>query len=171
MAAITLTGTPVRVLKALASVKTAGGSLTRKQIESDEGGADDASHTSFAITAPGRAAASKAPEHPVRGNGSTEHKSLPKVGESFTKTYNGKDYKVTRTEAGFRYAGKEYASLTATAKAVRGTDQEVNGWLFFGFVKPKAGEAKPAKTTTGKPKAKKAKAAPAEAPVPATTAS
>jgi hypothetical protein len=166
MSTPTLKGTQIRALKALAAIP-ASASLTRRQISERafkgnsinfapilgpmvdaklitevEIKTDAGTEIGFKATAAGRKAAKSAPEAVSRSvNGQANHKPLPKIGETFTKTYKGKDYKVTRLEDGFRYAGKVYPSLTAAAKAVRGTDQEINGWLFFEFVKAKETEA------------------------------
>lgn len=95
---------------------------------------DVAAETFFEATAAGRKLA--AGPAPVRNASGEQHKSLPKTGGTITKTYLGKDITVKVTADGFAYKGKTYPSLTAAAKAVRSTDQEVNGWKFFGLTKP-----------------------------------
>lgn len=152
---VTLSAPATRTLKALAKVK---GALSRKKIAEaafngnsvnlkpilavlaaakyitpKEVDVDGATEEVFLATAAGRKAAKAAPANPVRGNG--EHKSLPKVGGTIEKEYLGKKVTVTVVADGFRYKGKVYPSLTATAKAVRESDMEVNGWAFFGLTK------------------------------------
>ena len=105
--------------------------ITKKVINGDAGKVD-----TFALTAAGKKASQAAPADLSRGAGS--HESLPKVGGSFTKIYKGTEVKVTVTKDGFQIGKETYPSLTAAAKAVRGTDSEINGWAFFGLVKPKA---------------------------------
>ena len=100
---------------------------------------DVAKETLFEATAAGRKVAAGAPPVTARGRGEASHASLPKAGGVITKTYLGKEYKVkVEADGTFRYAGKPYTSLTAAAKAIRGSEQEVNGWAFFGLVKDKA---------------------------------
>lgn len=69
---------------------------------------------------------------------------IPAAGTTIEKTYKGKVLKVEVLEAGFRFEGKDWSSLTAIAMAVTGA-KSINGPLFFGIAKraPKAtGEAK-----------------------------
>lgn len=61
--------------------------------------------------------------------------TLP-AGTILTKTYNGTEHTVTALTDGFRYNGVRYPSLTAVAHAVRGDNQSVNGWDFFGVENP-----------------------------------
>ena len=93
--------------------------------------------TLVTITAAGKKVAKNPPQ--VRET-TAAHAALPKVGGVIEKTYLGKAIKVTVVADGFKFGGKTYPSLTAAAKAVRGTDQEVNGWKFFGLVKTAAKE-------------------------------
>lgn len=93
-----------------------------------------------------RVAAKPMPTRPT----TAAHEALPKAGEFITKMYLGKEVKVKVTADGFEFKGKKYPSLTATAMAVRGNDQAVNGWKFFGLVKPTEKAENPA------PKAAKA---------------
>lgn len=102
--------------------------VTAKEIELDGGKTE----MSFSVTAAGKKIADK--PAPVSAS-SAEHKALPPVGETFEKTYKGKKVTVKVVEDGFKIGSSKYASLTAAAKAVRGTDQEVNGWAFFGLTK------------------------------------
>ncbi len=69
---------------------------------------------------------------------------LPAVGTTIEKTYKGKVLKVEVLEAGFRFDGREWSSLTAIAMAVTGA-KSINGPLFFGIAKrtlKPTGEAK-----------------------------
>jgi hypothetical protein len=128
------------------------------------GAADDKKEELIECTAAGRKLAAKAPPTPARGNPDA-HLALPKAGGVITKNYLGKEVTVKVTADGFEFKGKKYPSLTAAAKAVRGTEQEVNGWKFFGLVKGEAKpavEAKPAKAAKT-PKAKATKAPKVEA--------
>lgn len=154
--AATLTATQYRALKACSKK-----ACTRKQISEAEFGGNSVNfapilnplveakllkatdvdvdgkvETVFQATAAGSKLAAKAP--PATARNGANHANLPKAGGTITKTYLGKEYKVTVTATGFKYAGKEYTSLTAVAKAIRKSDQEVNGWAFFGLVKAKA---------------------------------
>lgn len=69
---------------------------------------------------------------------------LPAAGTTIEKTYKGKALKVEVLEAGFRFDGRDWSSLTAIAMAVTGA-KSINGPLFFGIAtrapKP-TGEAK-----------------------------
>lgn len=58
---------------------------------------------------------------------------LPKPGAILTRTFQGKEIKVEVLDAGFRYDGKTWRSLSGIAKAVSGTPW--NGYLFFGLQK------------------------------------
>lgn len=155
----TITGVQYRVLKAIAATKHG---LTRKQISEKAFGGnsinfvpiltplidakmirqvdikvpeDGINETRFEAMAKGAKAAKGAPPVTQRGNGAASHQPLPKPGGTITKTYLGKEYKVKLLSDGFSYAGKTYSSLTATAKAIRKSEQEVNGWAFFGLTK------------------------------------
>lgn len=116
--------------------------LVKIEVIGENGSKDDKKEELIAITAAGKKVAAKAPPMPVRAS-KADHEPLPKVGGSITKTYLGKEYVVKVTAEGFEFKGKKYPSLTAAAKAVRGTDQEVNGWRFFGLTKAKVEETKP----------------------------
>jgi SPP1 gp7 family putative phage head morphogenesis protein len=59
----------------------------------------------------------------------------PPVGGTFEKTYKGQKIKVEVTHDGYKIGDKVHKSLTAAAKAVRGTDTPINGWAFFGLTK------------------------------------
>lgn len=100
-----------------------------KQVEID---VDGKTETIFEIMAAGRKVADG---QPPRREGGAQHQPLPKVGGVITKTYLDKEFKVTVTADGFKFGNKTYPSLTATAKAIRGSDQEINGWAFFGLTK------------------------------------
>ena len=54
---------------------------------------------------------------------------LPKAGTVLTRTFGNKEIKVEVLDAGFRYDGKTWRSLSAIANAVSGTSW--NGFLFF----------------------------------------
>lgn len=56
---------------------------------------------------------------------------LPRPGGVLTRTFQNKEVKVEVLDAGFRYDGKVWRSLSAIAKAVSGTSW--NGFLFFGI--------------------------------------
>lgn len=86
----------------------------------------------FIVTATGKKAAAK--PAPQRAS-SAEHQSLPKVGGTFTRSYKGQEIEVRVVAEGFQIGRTTYSSLTAAAKGVRGSDQEVNGWKFFGLTK------------------------------------
>ena len=54
---------------------------------------------------------------------------LPRAGAFLTRTFQGKEIKVEVLDAGFRYDGQTWRSLSAIAKAVSGSSW--NGFLFF----------------------------------------
>lgn len=60
---------------------------------------------------------------------------LPVPGTVISREYKGKTYKVTVLKVGFRYGGKDYTSLTAVAKAIIGSDSEINGYAWFKLTK------------------------------------
>lgn len=150
-----VTSVQYRVLKALAKVN---GSLTRVDIKNrafngnsvnlkpildplvsaklvtcKELDIDGKAEVNFTATAAGRKAATK--PAPAARSSNAEHQALPRVGGTFTKTYLGKEVTVKVVADGFQVNGKTYPSLTAAAKAVRGSEMEVNGWAFFGLTK------------------------------------
>lgn len=67
---------------------------------------------------------------------------LPRPGTVLTRTFNGKEIKVEVLDAGFRYDGKTWRSLSAIAKTVSGTSW--NGFLFFNL-QERAAKPVPAK--------------------------
>ena len=150
-----LTKVQHRVLVRLAQVKE-GGSLDRTQLREDcfNGNSvnlkkimdpllaaklvaekvidtEDVKSHDFRILAAGRKAAAQPRPEPAT---SLTHKSLPKVGGTFTKTYKGKDIVVTVLAEGFKIGKTVYTSLTKAAMGVRGSEMAVNGWAFFGLV-------------------------------------
>lgn len=50
--------------------------------------------------------------------------------ETIERRFKGKVHKVVRTEAGYRYAGKDYGSLAAVAKEITGY-KSISGPRFF----------------------------------------
>ena len=76
---------------------------------------------------------------------------LPRAGGILTRTFQNKEIKVEVLDAGFKYDGKTWRSLSAIAKAVSGTSW--NGFLFFGIQKRPAKPAKAAKTEKAAPAA------------------
>lgn len=148
----TITGSQYRVLKA-----TIGKALSRKKIserafngnsvnfapivtplieakllKTDELDIDGKKETTFTCTALGKKIVENGP--PARAT-KAEHQPLPKVGGSFTKTYKGKEIKVTVLAEGFKVGNKTYSSLTAAAQGVRDSEAPINGWAFFGLTK------------------------------------
>ena len=69
---------------------------------------------------------------------------LPKAGTVLTRVFNGKEIKVEVLDAGFRFDGDVWRSLSAIARKVSGTSW--NGYLFFNLLKR---ATKPAATPTG----------------------
>jgi hypothetical protein len=57
---------------------------------------------------------------------------LPAPGATLARTYKGKEYRVTVLDAGFRYDGKDWRSLTAIARAVTGYPA-ISGPAWFGI--------------------------------------
>lgn len=66
---------------------------------------------------------------------------LPKAGTILTRVFNGKEIKVEVLDAGFKYDGEMWRSLSAIARKVSGTSW--NGYLFFNLL---SRAAKPAAT-------------------------
>lgn len=56
---------------------------------------------------------------------------LPKAGTILTRTFGNKEIHVEVLDAGFKYDGRTWRSLSAIAKAVTGTSW--NGFLFMGL--------------------------------------
>ena len=57
---------------------------------------------------------------------------LPTSGTTLSRTYKGKEYRVTVLDAGFRFDGKDWRSLTAIARAVTGYPA-ISGPAWFGI--------------------------------------
>lgn len=156
MTKITITNAQHKVLKAISAsalprkriaekcfggnsvnfVPILGPLVAAKLVKPSELDIDGRTEEAFKATAAGVKLA-KGPAPVTARNGDT-HQPLPKVGGTITKTYLGKEVMVKVTADGFQFKNKTYTSLTAAAKAVRGSDQEVNGWAFFGLTKPNA---------------------------------
>src|SRR5262245_22609360 len=98
-----------------------------------------------AAKVPAKGKAKKAPA-PAATEPRPRDPRLPRPGGVLTRTFNGKEIKVEVLDAGFKYDGKTWRSLSAIAKAVSGTSW--NGFLFFGIqkrpAKPKTEKATPA---------------------------
>ncbi len=91
----------------------------------------------FIVTDEGRTMAGELERMPpptvvVRTPGQVDHRDL-EIGRVIRKTWGGREHYVTVVVNGFEYEGRVYTSLSATAKAVRRKDSEVNGWEFFGL--------------------------------------
>jgi len=97
-----------------------------------------------------KAAPKATPVAPTKASPAARDPRLPEPGTTLTRTFEGKEIKVEVLDAGFRYDGKTWRSLSAIARTVSGTSW--NGFLFFSLQK------RPAKPTT-----KNAPAATAEA--------
>ena len=70
---------------------------------------------------------------------------LPRPGTVLTRTFNGKEIKVEVLDAGFRYDGDVWRSLSAIARKVSGTSW--NGYLFFNLLtRAKKAPATPTET-------------------------
>ena len=52
-------------------------------------------------------------------------------GTRLIREWQGVDHCATVRESDFEYQGRPYASLSAVARAITGT--QWNGWLFFGL--------------------------------------
>lgn len=89
---------------------------------------------------------------------------LPAAGAMLTRTYKGKELKVTVLEDGFRFDGEEYRSLSALAMKVTGY-AAINGVAWFGLTKrvetSKSDDAKATETpaATAKKRAPKSRRA------------
>ena len=67
---------------------------------------------------------------------------LPAPGATLARTYKGKEYRVTVLDAGFRFDGKDWRSLTAIARAVTGYPA-ISGPAWFGIAE--RGAARPSR--------------------------
>lgn len=67
---------------------------------------------------------------------------LPAPGAVLSRTYKGKDYRVTVLDDGFRWEGKEFRSLTALARTITGYPA-ISGPAWFGLTEPKAAPRAP----------------------------
>lgn len=56
---------------------------------------------------------------------------MPSVGTVLRRNVDGREHLVVVEEAGFRYEGGVYRSLSAVAKVIMGTSW--NGFVFFGL--------------------------------------
>ena len=65
---------------------------------------------------------------------------LPPSGATLSRTYKGKEYRVTVLDAGFRFDGKDWRSLTAIARAVTGYPA-ISGPAWFGIAERGTGAA------------------------------
>jgi len=72
---------------------------------------------------------------------------LPKAGTVLTREFQGKTVRVEVLDAGFKYDGKTWRSLSAIANGVSGTSW--NGYLFFNL-QTRATKATPAPTAEAK---------------------
>lgn len=95
------------------------------------------------------------------------------IGTIYTKRYNGVTHTVEVTSVGFKVTGLAgavtmHSSLTAAAKAIRGSNTPINGRAFFGA--PSTVASVPAPAPTPAPVVTPPVATPAAAPAPATPA-
>jgi hypothetical protein len=74
----------------------------------------------------------------------TRDPRLPAPGSVLARTFKGREVRVTVLDAGFRFEGKEWRSLTAIARSLTG--YPVSGPHFFGIDAPRAA-AQPATET------------------------
>jgi DUF2924 family protein len=81
---------------------------------------------------------------------------LPAAGTTLSRTYKNKEYLVTVLDAGFRYDGQEFRSLTALAREITGYPA-ISGPAFFGIAGPRATAAE---TPAAPPKKRAPKRAP-----------
>ena len=72
---------------------------------------------------------------------------MPAAGATLARTYKGKEYRVTVLDAGFRFDGKDWRSLTAIARAVTGYPA-ISGPAWFGIAESGTG-ATERRTTRG----------------------
>ncbi len=71
----------------------------------------------------------------AEGEDDTSSKEMPRAGSRLIRIYKGRRIEVEVLEHGFVWEGREFASLTAVAHAVTGSNW--NGKLFFGLTKRK----------------------------------
>lgn len=86
---------------------------------------DGVTEVSYEITDKGKAAVA----------GGAQDSRLPAPGSTITRVYKGETYKVKVLKVGFQHDGKDYSSLTAVAKAIIGSDSEINGYAWFKLTK------------------------------------
>ena len=71
-------------------------------------------------------------ETPTKGG--TRDTRLPAPGSVLTRTFKGREVRVTVLDQGFRFEGKEWRSLTSIARSLTG--YPVSGPHFFGIDAP-----------------------------------
>ncbi len=78
---------------------------------------------------------------------------IPPAGTTLIRPYKGREIRVVVLDAGFRWEGREYRSLSALAAKVTGA-ASINGPLWFRLTKPKPSTSKSriAKPKSGTPK-------------------
>jgi len=76
-----------------------------------------------------KAATKAAPVAPTKASPAPRDPRLPAPGTTLTRTYEGKEIKAEVLDAGFKFDGKTWRSLSAIARTVSGTSW--NGYLFF----------------------------------------
>ena len=84
-----------------------------------------------------KASSKRKPAQPKAKKAKRTRSAKVPVGTVIEKTYKGKTLKVTATETGFRFKGKDWRSLTAIALHVTGA-KAISGPFFFGLVESKA---------------------------------
>lgn len=84
---------------------------------------------------------------------------LPAAGTVLTRSYKGKELRVTVLDDGFRFDGAEYRSLSAVAQKATGY-AAINGVAWWGLAGPWAATPKPAAAKG--PRAKRSPTAPKE---------
>ena len=82
-----------------------------------------------AAKTPAKGKAKKAAPAPARASPAERDARLPAPGTTLTREFKGKEVKVEILDAGFKYDGKTWRSLSAIARSVSGTSW--NGFLFF----------------------------------------
>ncbi len=110
------------------------------------GGLSNAAKVKIDELAPDSFARARTPQNgngavPAGGRDQHQHRDqrdprLPAPGTVITKSYKGRELRVTVRDSGFEFDGTIHTSLTALAKEITGC-KSIGGWLFFGLTKRK----------------------------------
>ncbi len=108
------------------------------------GGLSDAAKAKIDELAPDTFTRARSPHNgngvaPAGGHDQHQHRDhrdprLPSPGTVITKSYKGRELRVTVRDSGFEFDGAMFPTLTTLAKKITGCTS-ISGWLFFGLTK------------------------------------